>query len=147
MDDKIRQLERYNEVTVEIISKDIDEVGELIDERQKIISDMDGISLDIKKFVNEQSIERRDRLNALLRFEDIGELNGDMLELQDKIRRVKALREEIIENDKKAFGRIKKEHDELKEKLESAAKSKQVVDYFSQSAVDVTKGSKLNISN
>ena len=60
------QLERYNEVTTQIISEDIDSVGELLDERQQIIAAMDGISLDIKQFVNDQSIERRDKINALL---------------------------------------------------------------------------------
>ena len=147
MDDKISQLERYNEVTAQIISEDLDSVGDLIAERQRIITAMDGISMDIKEFVNSQSIERKDTLDRMLHFEEIGELNGEMLELQDKIRRVKALREEIMKNDSRAMNRLKKERDELKEQFEGAAKSKQVVNYFSQSAIDVTKGSKFNISN
>ena len=147
MDDKIKQLERYNEVTTQIISKDIDSVGELLDERQQIIAAMDGISLDIKQFVNDQSIERRDKINALLNFEDIGELNGELQLLQEKIKRVQALRSEIKSNDTIAFNRIKKERDDLKAKLENAAKSKQVVDYFSQTSVDVTKGARLNLKN
>ena len=147
MDDKIKQLERYNEVTTQIISEDIDSVGELLDERQQIIAAMDGISLDIKQFVNDQSIERRDKINALLNFEDIGELNGELQLLQEKIKRVQALRSEIRSNDTIAFNRIKKERDDLKAKLENAAKSKQVVDYFSQTSVDVTKGARLNLKN
>lgn len=147
MDDKISQLERYNEVTTQIISEDIDSVGDLIEERQRIITAMDGISVDIKEFINSQSIERKDTLNKLMRFEEIGQLNGEMLELQDKIRRVKALREEIMKNDRQAVNRLVRERDELKEKLEGAAKSKQVVNYFSQSAVDITKGSRFNVSN
>ncbi len=147
MDDKIKQLERYNEVTTQIISEDIDSVGELLDERQQIIAAMDGISLDIKQFVNDQSIERRDKINALLNFEDIGELNGELQLLQEKIKRVQALRSEIKSNDTIAFNRIKKERDDLKAKLENAAKSKQVVDYFSQTSVDVTKGARLNLKN
>lgn len=147
MDDKIKQLERYNEVTTQIISEDIDSVGELLDERQQIIAAMDGISLDIKQFVNDQSIERRDKINALLNFEDIGELNGELQLLQEKIKRVQALRSKIKSNDTIAFNRIKKERDDLKAKLENAAKSKQVVDYFSQTSVDVTKGARLNLKN
>ena len=108
---------------------------------------MDGISLDIKQFVNDQSIERRDKINALLNFEDIGELNGELQLLQEKIKRVQALRSEIKSNDTIAFNRIKKERDDLKAKLENAAKSKQVVDYFSQTSVDVTKGARLNLKN
>ncbi len=147
MDDKISQLERYNEVTSQIISEDIDSVADLIEERQRIIVAMDGISMDIKQFVSSQSIERQDTLNAMLNFEDIGEINGEMLELQDKIRRVQKLREEIIRNDEKAIGRLCRERDELKEKLENAGKSKQMAEYFSQSAVNVSKGSKFNVSN
>ena len=147
MDDKISQLERYNEITAQIISEDLDSVGDLIAERQRIITAMDGISMDIKEFVNSQSIERKDTLDRMLHFEEIGELNGEMLELQDKIRRVKSLREEIMKNDSRAMNRLRKERDELKEQFEGAAKSKQVVNYFSQSAIDVTKGSKFNISN
>ena len=147
MDDKISQLERYNEVTSQIISEDLDSVGDLIEERQRIIAAMDGISMDIKQFGSSQSIERQDTLNAMLNFEDIGELNGEMLELQDKIRRVQKLREEIIKNDERAIGRLRKERDELKDKLENAAKSKQMAEYFSQSAVNVSKGSRFNVSN
>ncbi|MCD7730542.1 MAG: hypothetical protein LUI05_03475 [Oscillospiraceae bacterium] len=147
MDDKIHLLEHYNDITSQIISEDIDGVGDLIDERQRILTNMDGISVSVKQYVNEQSIERMDKINALLRFEEIGDLNDEMLELQEKIKRIQSLREEIKANDKKAFARIKRERDELKEKLENAGKGKLISDYFSQSAVDVTKGSKLNVSN
>lgn len=147
MDDKIRQLERYNEVTEQMMHEDMDTFGDLLDERQKIITAMDGISVDIKHYVSEQSIERQDKLNAMLHFEDIGELTEDLLELQDKIMRVKQLREEIMENDAKAFSRVKQERDSLREKLENAGKSKKISGAFSQTAVDVTKGSRLNVSN
>lgn len=147
MDDKIHQLEHYNSITSQIISEDIDGVGELIDERQKILTNMEGISVSVKQYVNQQSIERMDKINALLRFEEISDLNGEMLELQQKIKRIQELREEIQANDKKAFARIKRERDEVKDRLDNAGKGKQVADYFAQSAVDVTKGSKLNISN
>lgn len=147
IDDKIRQLERYNEITEQMMTEDIDSFGNLLEERQTIITAMDGISVDIKHYVSEQSIERQDKLNAMLRFEDIGELTEDLLELQDKIMRVKQLREEIKQNDAKAYGRLKKEHDNLREKLEQAGKSKKISGCFSQTAVDVTKGSRLNVSN
>lgn len=147
MDEKILQLERYNEVTSKIIYENIDEVGDLIAERDKILAKMEGISAEVKMYVSEQSIERQDKINALLKFDAISDLSEDLSELQEKILKVKALREQIIENDKAAFGRIKKEHDELKSKLEKAAKSKQVSEYFSQTAVDLTKGEKFNISN
>ena len=61
---------------------------------------------------------------------------------------VQELREEIKNNDKKAYERLAKQRDEIKQKLDEAAKSKQVADYCSSSnAADVSKGRKLNISN
>lgn len=149
MDDKIHQLEHYNEITSQIITEDsIDGVGDLIAERQQILTNMDGISVAVKQYVSEQSIERMDKINALLRFEQIEDLNGDLMQLQDKIKRVQELREEIKRNDKKAYDRLAKQRDEIKVKLDEAAKSKQVADYCSSSnAADVSKGRKLNISN
>lgn len=149
MDDKIHQLEHYNEITSRIITEDsIDGVGDLIEERQQILTNMDGISVAVKQYVSEQSIERMDKINALLRFEQIDNLNGDLMQLQDKIKRVQELREEIKNNDKKAYDRLAKKRDEIKQKLDEAAKSKQVADYCSSSnAADVSKGRKLNISN
>lgn len=149
MDDKIHQLEHYNEITSRIITEDsIDGVGDLIEERQQILTNMDGISVAVKQYVSEQSIERMDKINALLRFEQIDDLNGDLMQLQDKIKRVQELREEIKNNDKKAYDRLAKQRDEIKSKLDEAAKSKQVADYCSSSnAADVSKGRKLNISN
>ena len=149
MDDKIHQLEHYNEITSRIITEDsIDGVGDLIEERQQILTNMDGISVAVKQYVSEQSIERMDKINALLRFEQIDDLNGDLMQLQNKIKRVQELREEIKNNDKKAYDRLAKKRDEIKQKLDEAAKSKQVADYCSSSnAADVSKGRKLNISN
>lgn len=149
MDDKIHQLEHYNEITSQIITEDsIDGVGDLIAERQQILTNMDGISVAVKQYVSEQTIERMDKINALLRFEQIEDLNGDLMQLQDKIKRVQELREEIKRNDKKAYDRLAKQRDEIKVKLDEAAKSKQVADYCSSSnAADVSKGRKLNISN
>ena len=149
MDDKIHQLEHYNEITSQIITEDsIDGVGDLIAERQQILTNMDGISVAVKQYVSEQTIERMDKINALLRFEQIEDLNGDLMQLQDKIKRVQELREEIKRNDKKAYDRLAKQRDEIKLKLDEAAKSKQVADYCSSSnAANVSKGRKLNISN
>ncbi|MGN1135035.1 MAG: hypothetical protein ACI4SF_02340 [Oscillospiraceae bacterium] len=149
MDDKIHQLEHYNEITSRIITEDsIDGVGDLIEERQQILTNMDGISVAVKQYVSEQSIERMDKINALMRFEEIEDLNGEMLQLQDKIKRVQELREEINRNDKKAYERLERKRNEIKAKLDEAAKSKQVADYCSSSnSADVSKGRKLNISN
>lgn len=147
VDKKIREMERYNEITNRMIYEDIDGVDELIEECQKIITVMDGISLDIKQFINEQSIEYRDKLNKLMNFEDIGTLNGELLELQKKIKRTNELRLQIIESNNAAYDRLADMHEELKQHLEQSAKGKQVINYFSGTNTNVNKGKKLNISN
>ncbi|MBQ5319752.1 MAG: hypothetical protein J6K17_11715 [Oscillospiraceae bacterium] len=147
VDRKIREMERYSEITNRMLYEDIDGVGELIAERQSIITAMDGISVDIKKFINEQTIEQQDTLNKLMKFEDIGELNGELLELQEKIAKVNQLREQIIEKDSEAINRMSEMRDELREKLEQSAKGKKVIDYFSKTNINVNKGKRLNVSH
>ncbi|MBQ8177193.1 MAG: hypothetical protein IJ035_09200 [Oscillospiraceae bacterium] len=147
VDKKIREMERYSEITNRMLYEDIDGVGELIEERQSIITTMDGISLDIKKFISEQTIEQQNTLNKLMKFEDIGELNGELLELQDKIAQVNQLREQIIEKDSAAINRLGEMRDEMREKLEQSAKGKKVIDYFSKTNINVNKGKRLNVSH
>lgn len=147
VDRKIQEMERYSEITNQMLYEDIDGVGDLIDERQKIITSMDGISLDIKQFINDQSMEHQEKINKVIRFEDIDGLNGELLELQEKIKRIQELRNKIIESDKAAYNRLSEMRDELWEKLEHSAKGKQVINYFSSTSTNVNKGKRLNISN
>lgn len=147
VDRKINEMERYSEITNRMLYEDIDGVGELLAERQSIITAMDGISLDIKQYISEQSIEHQNKLNRLMKFEDIGGLNGELLELQEKIAYVRKLREKILEDDAAAYDRLGKIREELRDKLEQSAKGKQVVNYFSNTNTNVNKGKKLNISN
>ena len=147
VDRKIHEMERYSEITNRMLYEDIDGVGELLAERQSIITAMDGISLDIKQYISEQSMEHQDRLNKLMKFEDIGVINGELLELQKKIGHVHELREKILKDDAAAYDRFEKMRDELREKLEQSAKGKQVINYFSGTNTNINKGKKLNISN
>ena len=147
VDRKINEMERYKEITNQMVYEDIDGVEELMDECQKIITVMDGISLDIKQYINEQSVERKEKLERLMNFEDIGVLNGELLELQEKIKRTNELRLQIIESNKAAYNHLAEMQEEIKEKLEESAKGKQVINYFSGTNTNVNKGKKLNISN
>lgn len=147
VDRKIKEMERYKEITNQMIYEDIDGVEELMDECQRIITVMDGISVDIKQYINEQSVERKEKLEKLMNFEDIGTLNGELLELQEKIKRTNELRLQIIESNNAAYNHLAEMQEEIKEKLEASAKGKQVINYFSGTNTNVNKGRKLNISN
>lgn len=147
VDRKIQEMERYKEITNRMIYEDIDGVEELMGECQKIITVMDGISVDIKQYINEQSVERKEKLERLMNFEDIGALNGELLELQEKIKRTNELRLQIIESNNAAYNHLAEMKEELRQKMEESAKGKQVINYFSGTNTNVNKGKKLNISN
>jgi len=53
----------------------------------------------------------------------------------------------INKNDKLAYDRLKKMQDDILVKMENAQKGKKVVNYLSQTAIDLSKGSRLNISH
>lgn len=147
VDKKIRQLERYNEITSRIIYEDIDGVGDLLDKRQKLITAIDGVSVEIKSYVNSQSVEHQTVLKKMLKFEDIGSISDELIELQKKINKTKMLIDEINQNDKKAIDRITTMRDNVVKEMTESQKNKRVIDYFATTNVNVNKGSKLNISN
>lgn len=144
VDKKIEQLRHYNDITSRIIYEDIDGVGDLIRQRQDIVTAVDGISMEMRSLINAQSIERKDTINALLSFREIEGLSGSMLELSEKIGELKELTDSIKKNDRLAIQRLEQMRDETYEKMTKTAKSKKVVNYFGATAVDVNKGSKLN---
>ncbi|MCM1522982.1 MAG: hypothetical protein NC120_00850 [Ruminococcus sp.] len=147
VDQKIEQLKHYNEITSQIIYEDIDGVGELIQKRQEIVTAVDGISMEMRSLINDQAIERKDTINALLDFQEISGLTGSMQQLSDKINDLKDLTEAIKKNDKRAIERLESVRSELYEELTQSAKGKKVMNYMGATAVDINKGSRLNRAN
>lgn len=147
-DEKIEQMRHYNEITSRMIYEGVDGMGELIDRRQEIITAMDGISVEMRCYVNEQSIDRRETITKVLGSEEISGLTDELIDLQNKIRTIKKLRDEINSKDKKARERIKKLRDEAYEELIRSAKSKQTINYISPNTQgNLTNGVKFNITN
>lgn len=147
VDSKIEQLKHYNDITSQIIYEDIDGVGELIDKRQEIVTAVDGISMEMRSLINQQSIERKDAINAMLCFEEIDGLTGSMLKLSDKIKELNELTEVVKKNDRLAYEKLKGMRDEIYGQLTKSAKTQKVVNYFGATAVDVKKGSKFNAAH
>lgn len=144
VDKKIEQLRHYNDITSRIIYEDIDGVGELIERRQEIVTAVDGISMEMRSLIREQSIERKDVINALLSFQEISGLTGSMLELSEKIKELRDVTEQIKQNDRLAVERLEREREEIYAQMTNSAKTKKVVNYFGATTVDVNKGRKLN---
>ncbi len=147
MDKKIEQAERYREISNKMIYEDIDGVNEMLDRRQELITQIDGISAEIKAYVNSQSVEKRDVLNNMLSFREVGELSGELLELQEKLMRYKEVKKQINEADRKIYKHIKEMQNELAAEMVRSNRSKQVIDYFKTTSIDVDGGSKFNMSN
>lgn len=147
MDKKIEQAERYREISNKMIYEDIDGVNEMLDRRQELITQIDGISAEIKAYVNSQSVEKRDVLNNMLSFREVGELSGELLELQEKLMRYKEVKKQINEADRKICKHIKEMQNELAAEMVRSNRSKQVIDYFKTTSIDVDGGSKFNMSN
>ena len=147
MDKKIEQAERYREISNKMIYEDIDGVNEMLDRRQELITQIDGISAEIKAYVNSQSVEKRDVLNNMLLFREVGELSGELLELQEKLMRYKEVKKQINEADRKIYKHIKEMQNELAAEMVRSNRSKQVIDYFKTTSIDVDGGSKFNMSN
>ena len=147
MDKKIEQAERYREISNKMIYEDIDGVNEMLDRRQELITQIDGISAEIKAYVNSQSVEKRDVLNTMLSFREVGELSGELLELQEKLMRYKEVKKQINEADRKIYKHIKEMQNELAAEMVRSNRSKQVIDYFKTTSIDVDGGSKFNMSN
>ena len=130
-----------------MIYEDIDGVTEMLDRREKLIAKIDGISSEIKSYVNAQSVERKELLEDMFSFKEVGELSGELLEIQERLLKYKEIKHKINEADKEIYKHLKQMQNELAAEMNKSNRSKQVIDYFSQTSIDVNKGRKLNTSN
>lgn len=147
LDKRIEQAERYHEISSKMVYEDIDGVTEMLDRREKLIAKIDGISSEIKTYINSQSVERRELLDDLFSFREVGELSGELLEIQERLLKYKEIKHKINEADKEIYKHLKQMQNELAAEMNKSNRSKQVIDYFSQTSIDVNKGRKLNTSN
>lgn len=147
VDKKIEQMRHFNDITSRIIYEDIDGVEELIERRQEIVTAVDGISMDMRSLINEQSIDRRDQITALLSFKEISGLTGSMLELSKKIHELRDVTELAMATEQRAMESLENRQQEIFEQLTDSIKGKKVANYFGATAVDVNKGSHFNSSH
>ena len=147
LDKRIEQAERYHQISSKMVYEDIDGVTEMLDRREKLIAKIDGISAEIKSYVNAQSVERKELLEDMFSFKEVGELSGELLEIQERLLKYKEIKHKINEADKEIYKHLKQMQNELAAEMNKSNRSKQVIDYFSQTSIDVNKGRKLNTSN
>jgi hypothetical protein len=142
LNEKIQILECYEQATLRMVYEDIYSFGDILSDRQILVPRYENVNRNIAAVAEGVPIENRAELDAILS----GKLTESELfpDAAVLMRRVNALHESIEKNDKLAVSRVKKERDDIVEKIEGTQKGGQVVKYVSASSYDVSRGAKFN---
>jgi hypothetical protein len=141
LNEKIQLLERYEQATLRLVYEDIYSFGDILSDRQILVPLYEKVNHSIKKAVATQPAEIRPELEAIIAGKSESEIAPEAAMLIGKIN---TLHTNINKNDKLAFSRVKKEREDIVEKIESTQKSEQVIKYVSASTYDVSRGAKFN---
>jgi hypothetical protein len=141
LNEKIQLLERYEQATLRLVYEDIYSFGDILSDRQILVPLYEKVNRAIAKAVAGQAEEIRPELEAIIAGKSESEIAPEAAMLTGKIN---TLHTNINKNDKLAFSRVKKERDDIVEKIESTQKSEQVIKYVSASTYDVSRGAKFN---
>lgn len=145
-DSKIKVLEEYNRITQQIAFEETEPelINVLLEDRQALLDELVRINLDIADAVklcdNPQAAEE-----LIISFKGLdGEPPEGMEELYAKGDRIKGLTATIKRVDRKIGEKLEALKAELTALMSETGKKKKVIDYFSQTTVDISKGGKLN---
>lgn len=143
LENKIKLLNEYEQITAKMVDADLEKITELIAQRQLLIKDIDKITSEINEIVDNQHKGLKTCLTEILSFEKI--------ECDDALEGIKVLAEklesiliEISHKEKDVVLRM----DDLKKALElemlQSNKGKQVMDYCNSFASFNFNGNKFN---
>jgi hypothetical protein len=141
LNEKIQLLERYEQATLRLVYEDIYSFGDILNDRQILVPLYENVNNSIGKVVAAQPENIRPELEAIVSGKSESEIAPEAAMLIGKIN---TLHTSINKNDKLAFSRVKKEREDIVEKIESTQKSEQVIKYVSASTYDVSRGAKFN---
>jgi hypothetical protein len=142
LNEKIQILECYEQATLRMVYEDIYSFGDILSDRQILVPRYEAVNRNITKAAAALPEEIRAEVQSLLTG---GKTENDKLsEAAMLIGKADKLIESIAKNDKLAFERVKKEREEIIEKIEGTQKSEQVIKYVSANAYDTSRGSKFN---
>lgn len=128
LESKIDQLTIYREITKKMASSDLDEISELIAQRQMIINTVDGFSNEIKNIINIQDNTDKQLLASCFAFKK-PTLPTELGVIYIKINKLEEILIGISKDERKATMQIENIQDELADEMQKSNKSKQVIDY------------------
>lgn len=145
-DCKIKLLEDYNRITQQIAFDETEPelISALLDDRQAILDELMRVNLDIGDAV--KICDNPEAAGSILiTFDGLdSDPPAGMEELYAKGERIKGLTMTIKRVDRKIGEKLDNLKTELTMLMSEAGKKKKVIDYFSQTTVDISKGGKLD---
>ena len=130
IDTKIKLLKSYEDITIRLITDDIEKLDMLIDVRQGLLEDYNKATAEINSIVARQSSGVREKLNAMLRYKEIDEASAPFIDLNEKLLALKAVINSINQNEKTVSARLNGYRQDLINEMLKLNKSKKVIDYF-----------------
>ena len=130
IDTKIKLLKSYEDITIRLITDDIEKLDMLIDVRQGLLEDYNKATAEINSIVARQSSGVREKLNAMLRYKEIDEASAPFIDLNEKLLALKAVINSINQNEKTVSARLNGYRQDLISEMLKLNKSKKVIDYF-----------------
>jgi len=130
IDTKIKLLKSYEDITIRLITDDIERLDMLIDVRQGLLEDYNKATAEINSIVARQSSGVREKLNAMLRYKEIDEASAPFIDLNEKLLALKAVINSINQNEKTVSARLNGYRQDLINEMLKLNKSKKVIDYF-----------------
>lgn len=147
-DEKLRLFEDYNRLTRQLLFEEAEPeiISIVLDERQGILDKIVSVNMDIAdtlKFCQEPEYVS----SLIVSYEGAeGEPREGFEELYDDGSRMKGLYEVTTRLDRKLGEKLNDMKSELKTLMTSTGKTKKVIDYFSGTTVDISKGSRFSSS-
>ncbi len=138
-----KYLEEYTEATsvlMQIDSEENDKITEKVNQREKLIGEIDFLTKQCRETINSLDKEESKLVKKMLN-EDTAKVKADgaMAILRNAILNLKLVQEKAVEKDKDLIAQFNSRMNEAKDKLSELTDGKKKADYFSATIPTVNK--------
>ena len=143
---KSELLENYDDISVRLLTDDVDKLEHLLDVRNEFLLEFNKITPRIDAIVSRQSSDEQTILQAMLCYEAIeGSKDESFCEINRILHKMKALIDAINEKTKKTDKRFDEYRQGLMDELLKLNKSQQIIHYVgSASNSDILRGRRID---